>query len=235
MNSGLDGTTLDRCIEFELYSNCSTAPVVVSQTVHFGPPFNLQGRALGVMLEVPPGDYQCISARDPLHTVRSVAPMSIVDGRFHASFTGDPVFGGNWLINGNLDGSSAIDVLDFGLFVDYHLTSQNPDTPCGTTGVNADFNGDGFVDTRDWQFIADHLLSADMVSCCGTTAGAESDSVYEISVAELKATGRGRLTVADLNGDGWVDQADVALFGADGFSLKPHRKRSHSTRTLRQK
>ncbi len=30
MSSGQDGTTLDRCIEFELYSNCSTAPVVIS-------------------------------------------------------------------------------------------------------------------------------------------------------------------------------------------------------------
>lgn len=230
MISGQDGTALERCIEFELYSNCSTAPVVVSRTVEFGPPFNLQGRAVGVTFEVPPGDYQCITARDPLHTIQSVSGLTVGNGRFQASFTGDPQFGGNWLINGNLDGNDAIDVLDFGVFVDFHNTAQAPDTPCGTSGVHADFNGDGFVDTRDWQFISDHLEMTDMVSCCQASGIAGSSTLTEISVEALIASGLGRLTIADLNRDGWVDQADVALFGADGFSPKAHLRRTRDPR-----
>ncbi len=46
-----------------------------------------------------------MTARDPLHTLRSVSALDIVDGRYMAIFKGDPTFGENWLIGGNLDGN----------------------------------------------------------------------------------------------------------------------------------
>lgn len=232
ITSGQDGTTLKRCIEFELYSNCSTDPVVISKTIDFGPPFDLQGQAIGVELDVPPGDYQCITARDPLHSIRSVSPMVVQGDHYYASFKGDPHFGGNWLVCGNLDGNGAIDVMDFGLFVDFYETAAATDTPCGTGGVHADFNGDGYVDDADWQFISDHLDTIDSPSCCSTTAGIEP-MVSEISVRELKSLGLDELIKADLNGDGLLNRTDVELFEAQGISAVRIGKQPREGRDLR--
>jgi len=232
IDSGQDGTTLERCIEFEFYSNCATEAVRLEQTVEFGPPFNLQGQAIGVQLAVPPGDYQCMTARDPLHSVRAVALMDVVGDHYFASFRGDPIFGGNWLINGNLDGNGVIDVVDFGLFVDYYQTAAAGDTPCGISAIHADFNGDAFVDDRDWQFISDHLDMTDAQSCCTTTAGAES-AISEIGVRELKRRGLDHLIKADLNFDGWLNRTDVELFASEGISGIPTGKQPHQGRTVR--
>ena len=158
----------------------------------------------------------------------------IADNRFMVSFLGDPILGGNWLVSGNLDGSSAIDVVDFGIFVDYYMTLQPADTPCDEVGVNADFNGDAYVDGRDWGFISEHLEMTDMTSCCDTTAATtDGEVVLEISIEELVARGLGRLAVADLNSDGMLNQQDIELFRAHGLSTKSWLKGARGSRSLR--
>ncbi len=155
-----------RCIEFALYSSCFEEPVFIERTVEFGQPFNLPGRAFNVLLEVPAGQYECITARDPKHTLTSVTSLQISGDRYVAGFVGDPQAGGHWLIGGNLDGNQSIDALDEQIFYSQNGASVSPHTPCGTPGLHADINGDGVVNTTDLGFIQRSFLATDPPGCC---------------------------------------------------------------------
>jgi hypothetical protein len=218
---------ISRCIEFELYSSCAEAPIIVMETLDFGGPFNLPGRATGVSFKVPAGQYVCVTARDPLHTLRSVAMTELIDGRFVARFVGDPFFDGNWLVGGNLDGSNIIDILDFGVLVSQYLTTQPADTPCDSLSApNADINGDGLVNEIDMSFIMWNYLEEDKDSCCpDPIAGSSSPPVLSITVRELREMGRADLTVADVNRDGVLDQSDIADFLENGVPSRERAKK----------
>ncbi|MHC5111541.1 MAG: hypothetical protein ACYTHJ_16865 [Planctomycetota bacterium] len=212
-----------RCIEFELYSNCLELPVVVTQDLNFGLPFDLPGRAKDVQFPAPAGQYFCMTARDPLHTIRATAEVNQIDGIYTAIFKGDPAVGGNWLVSGNLDGSNVIDVYDVMIYMDAELSQLDPNTPCGTEGAHADINGDGIVDTLDYSFIQANYMAEDKITCCGgeTTAAAPNSGVYEVSVKELRAMGLGHLAIADLNNDGLVNDVDIDLY-MDGVRPQRH-------------
>ena len=49
-----------------------------------------------------------------------------------------------------------------------------------------------------------------MGDACGAFTGAMPRE--RVSVRELRRTGQGELIAADLNGDGWVDLADMQLY-----------------------
>jgi hypothetical protein len=202
-----------RCIVLEFFSDCVAPPIVVEETLDFGPPFNFPGNAKDVLTKVPAGQYGCVTARDPLHTLRSVAALKIVGSRYMATFKGDPFFGGNWLVGGNLNGDHVIDVLDFGTYLSQYGKSASPDTPCGTPGPHADINGDGTVNENDGWFVQHYLGEQDKDSCCpGGAAAAADPPITEISIEELELMGLGDLSAADLNGDGLLNQEDVDLF-----------------------
>lgn len=223
---------LTRCIEFEFFNNCFQPTHVVSQAAVFGLPFDLPGRSDAIRLTIPPGDYVCVTARDPLHTLRGVAQMVEVDGIWQAQFAGDPTFGGNWLVGGNIDGNGAIDIIDFGIFLEQFLTAADQHTPCGAIGPIADINGDGIVDQIDLTFIQLNFLRTDLDACCptaGISAIIDDLAVGSISVEELRERGMSRLIVADINRDGVLDQADMQAF-TEG---KMARKRPKTTRRLR--
>jgi hypothetical protein len=227
------GDTLTRCIKFTLYADCLTEPEVFSQDVTFGGLYEFVGKSTG-KIKIPGGNnWGCIAAQDQLHTLRSCYTFDASDcvgGQLNASFYGDPRLGGNWLIGGNLDGwkkddptanpsLDVIDILDYGTFVSQFLTdycadplyTACPNTPCGTPGPNADINGDGFVDLDDYAFVSQNFLVSSKECCCGPqTAGV--NAITEISVAQLRALGLNDLVVADLNGDGLLNLADMAAF-----------------------
>jgi len=227
------GETLTRCIKFTLFADCASEPVSWSEDVTFGGLFEFVGKSTG-KIKIPGGDnWGCITAQDQLHTLRSCYTFDgsdCVDGQLHSSFYGDPRLGGNWLIGGNLDGwkkddptanpsLDVIDILDYGTFVSQYLTdycldplyTACPNTPCGTAGPNADINGDGVVDLDDYGFVSMNFLVSSKQCCCGPqTAGVTA--ITEISVAQLRALGMGDLVVADLNGDGLLNLADMAAF-----------------------
>jgi hypothetical protein len=216
---------LNRCIEFEFYSDCVTTPVVVSQTLHFGLPFDLPGYATDVALKIPAGNYLCVTARDPLHTLRSTALPQIIDNRFVLEYVGDPILGGNWLVGGNLDGwndtdplasDRSIDALDYGIFLGEYLQLVDPHTPCGTPGPHADINGDGIVDTLDASTIQANFLAEDKDTCCpgGIAAMFEDVPWAEISTGQLRRMGLADYARADLNGDGVVSIEDLNAFMA---------------------
>ena len=220
------GDGKEACIKFTLYPNTIQEPVRFNAPVTFG--------ELGHIGKVKdkikiPGDKQwdCISAWDQLHTLRACYLFALdgsdcIDGQLQASFTGDPLFGGNWLIGGNLDGWKkdvagaepslfVIDVLDYGTFVaEWGADYGDGSYDCSTPGPNADIDRDGDVDMDDYAFIQMNFLASAKM-CCGVE-GLPAAGLTEISVRELRQRGLGNLAVADLNGDGMLDMSDMQAF-----------------------
>jgi len=113
-------------------------------------------------------EYICVEARDPLHTLRSLARVTFGAGEYSASFVGDPELGGNWLIAGNLNGDHVIDVLDNGIVLGAiadGVSYPNGDTTCETEAPHADTNGDGAVDVIDKAICDTNFLATDKLGC----------------------------------------------------------------------
>jgi len=214
--------TLTRCITFELFDCSGAGSVVVSQDITF-----TTGLATGVSILVPCGDYDCITARDVLHTLRRTdddGDFGISGSQYVADFTSSGVSDDS-LIGGNLNDDEYIDILDFGTFSwQWNVNYGTGDTTCSTAAPHADISGNGVVFTEDFSFIQTNFLTFREPNCCSlpgkkVAAGAEGPTT-EISVAELRQRGLGYLAVADLNGDGWLDVDDVAAF-QQGVRPKP--------------
>jgi hypothetical protein len=233
-----------RCITFELYSDCVQAPLVFRQDMQFGGLRDLIGHFTESIKIPSAGQWVCITAKDQLHTLRSSDFLTCDGGVYSAVFKGDPFFGGNWLIGGNLDGwkkenpnasHDVIDILDFGQFVaQYGATYTDGDTPCGTEGPHADVNGDGVVDGLDFAFVSMNFLESSKDACCGATA-ARTPARTEISVRELRQMGMADLTVADLNQDGLVNMDDMSAFMAGEVPAPKGQLHRHNGSSLRGK
>jgi len=213
--------SFSRCICFELFSSCSPEVVEeVCETMDFGPPFNLRGQATGIV-KVKKGKFVCITARDRQHSLRATdAAFNCSDRVYHAIFHTDPFFGGNWLIQGNLNRDHVIDILDFGTFIGQLNKNPKPgqDKACedgdGEGLTHADFNGDGHVDIADFTFIQVNFLEHDKDLCCPDDGGAAPlpQAITEISVKDLREMGLGDLAIGDLNGDGILNAEDMAAY-----------------------
>ena len=212
------GSPIARCICFDFFSDCVQAPTQWCETLTFGGPFNFVGKSSGEF-KVPKGQYACVTAKDPLHTLRSVSEIDCVGNSLMAEFKGDPTFEGNWLVGGNLDcwkadgNGDTVDILDFGMFVSQYLSDLDPNTPCGSGGPHSDMNGDGVVDSADFVYVSQNFLDASKNACCedGTTAAAE-EPVVTITVKEILRRDLDDIIVADLNNDYVIDAEDMAIF-----------------------
>lgn len=215
---------LQRCIEFEFYSTCFDPPVVVEQTLDFGGLFNFPGTASSVILKVPAGQYGCVTARDPKHTLRSVSNLQVVNGKYVARFTGDPRLGGNWLLGGNLNGDRVIDMLDESLLAAQFSASLNPNTPCGAgVGLHSDLNGNGTVDSNDLGFIQRNFLASDKGACCpGAATAAEGATPSTVTLEELNALGLPLLRAADADDDGMLTPEEIMSFLGWGSPVTPN-------------
>lgn len=221
----INADDLARCIDFELYANCVEDPFTFSTVLPFGGMWDHVGHYTAPLKIPAAGQWFCITARDQLHTLRSTAYLECVDGVYYAVFKGDPFFGGNWLIGGNLDGykkdnpnasHNVIDILDFGQFVAHYLESMDPNTDCETMYENghADINGDGIVNSLDFAFIQMNFLASSKDACCPGSVSGNWTARTEVSVRELRQMGLGDLSVADLNQDGLVNVDDMSAFMA---------------------
>jgi hypothetical protein len=212
---------VERCIDFDLYADCVQAPFSFSEELFFGGIWDHVGHFTDMMKIPSAGQWICITAKDQLHSLRASATLACVDGVYEAVFKGDPFFGGNWLIQGNLDGwkkdnplasHDVIDILDFGQFVANYGAQVDPNTDCEMVYAgHADINGDGVVDGLDYSFVIDNFLAVSKNACC-PDAAATTTALTSVTVRDLRQMGMGELAVADLNGDGVVDSADMTAF-----------------------
>jgi len=222
LSSLVIGDKFERCICFEFFASC--APEVSEgdfcETMHFGLPLHFRGHGEG-SLKVPKGSHwACITARDRQHSLRAtdLVVCGDVSHHFEMVFKGDPLFGGNWLIQGNLNGDHVIDILDFGVFLSQYNYNPGPgaDKTCDTFDIHADINGDGVVTIADFTFIQQNFLTDDKDACCpdeGLFGGSTgSTGSTEISVQELREQGLEDLIIADLNADGLLNTVDMTLF-----------------------
>jgi hypothetical protein len=208
----------ERCVAFEFFTGCVEESVVITRTPTFGNPFNLPGYTRGVELMIPAGQYGCVTAWDPMHTLRSTAQIEVSGSIYRARFEGDPLFGGNWLPGGNLNGDHAIDVIDHAIWYTQVGTVQDPATPCASATRDADINGDGVVDSLDRVLMGQNWLRVEAAPCCSDGIPL-ADPITAISVRDLERMGLGDLSGADLNRDGIVDLVDVELY-YQGYTLK---------------
>ena len=208
-----------RCIKFELFADTIQAPYIFEKDILFGGILDHVGHFTDAIKIPTIGQWMCITARDQLHTLRACDWLVCEDGVYSAIFKGDPAYGGNWLIGGNLDGwkknnpnasHDVIDILDFGQFVAQFGWQGNPNTPCGTQGPHADINGDGTVDALDFTFVDDNFLASSKECCAGGIAG--TTPLTEVTVEQLRQMGLGDLSVGDLNGDGVLNVDDMSAF-----------------------
>lgn len=202
-----------RCITFDLW-HCGQTAVTTTGELTF-----TNGLATGV-LEVPCGDYDCITARDALHTLRvtdedDFGTNPVVGTQYVADFTDRTGAGGDddTLVGGNLNDDGWIDILDFGvLTAQWNQDFGTGDTDCTVTPPHADISGDGIVSAEDFTFIQVNFLAGNGANCCGEPGNLGDGPTEEISVADLRAMGLAPLAAGDLNRDGWLDAGDIAAF-----------------------
>jgi len=203
-----------RCIEFEL-RDCDGPPggefAVVKQPVTF-----TAGQANGINVLIPGGDWECLTVRDPLHSVRSTplnfGTLNGVD--FSASVTGARSAGGHWLVGGNLNGDDFIDIFDFAMFFPIYLRPAGASTTCTTTGPDGNMNGDTLIDLLDLVFISGNSLSTSEPSCCGGAAASTSAPRSAASLEELARKGYGDLSSYDIDRNGVFNFQDVSALAA---------------------
>jgi len=203
------GGSYTRCIAFELW-NGSTLAHTANEEIVF-----TAGNTAPVTLLAPcnAGPYSCITARDRKHTLRETigsVPINL-GGQYTADF-----IGGSKLIGGNFNDDRFIDILDFGIFTTQDLSSPGASTLCNLVPRHADVDGDGVVDSIDFNYVATNFLAVRDLNCNGASlmapGGPGDGPVTRISVEELQKQGMAELIRADLDHDGWLDQADVAAY-----------------------
>lgn len=206
----MDSGPFTRCMEFEVW-DCDGPPggefAVFSENVTF-----TNGQALGLTLALPGGAWECLTVRDPLHTLRSAAPdFSTLDGvNFTASAMGSWATGGHWLLGGNINGDDFIDIFDFAVFFPMYLTPASRDSMCGTAMPDGNISGDLVIDLLDLVFVSGNSLKASQGACCAGGAAAVAAPRSAASLQELARLGYGDLTSYDIDRNGIFDFADVS-------------------------
>jgi hypothetical protein len=146
------------------------------------------GSAMFSVTDLPVDTYTCATIEDPARSLR--ARVSVSDS------------GSNWsaasatMVLGDLINDEVIDVLDWGAYI-----VLNP---------NADLNADGFINSGDGNIILANFGRRGDTGCTPTFTGPR-DPILAITVADVISMGLPELAGADLNGDGWIDQADIDL------------------------
>lgn len=166
--------TVTRCICFTATDCCGDVFAPCVDVTFTG------GVAIGVTFESPEGAYECLEAKDPLHTLRAIAPLIVNGDDAFASLVGDPDAGGNWLISGNLNDDFVIDILDIGVVFDLVrdgvMGYPSGDTVCGTPGPHIDINGDAIVDLMDYDIVAEiNFLAERKRGCCADIPPTDTD------------------------------------------------------------
>jgi hypothetical protein len=215
-------TPFNRCIEFKFY-DCTQPPATqlvatYRQQTTFVSTDGVTAVATMVIGSLPCGNFTCVTARDPLHTLRSTVELGtglsiLPTGHWQADFVS-----GDALISGNSDGiggpyGGQIDIVDFTQLAYQWNQTVGADTTCETPAPHTDFSGDGYVDLADWSFLLYNFGQVSQPVCCQSRGEADEPEIREeISVRELESLGLGYLRVVDVDGDGWITMTDVQKY-----------------------
>ena len=143
--------------------------------------------------------YTCVSVKDPTHTLASTQAVSIDGTKYVAAAPFS-------LIGGDSNDDNLVDVLDFSNFILDRGVGKDASS-------RSNYDRNPVVNTADFTYVTISFLRSGDACGGGLTGGAPRD---RISVKELRRNGLGNLAAADLNGDGWVDTADMAYFAQGG-------------------
>ena len=139
-------------------------------------------------------DYSCITAKDVAHTLTAARAMTVVGTKYS---TATPLA----LVAGDSNNDNAVDILDFGNFV--------ADRGVGKTAASrSNFDRNAVVNNGDFAFLSLNFLRSGE-SCGAGYAG--NAPVERIKVKDLRRAGLSHMAEADINNDGWIDAADMAL------------------------
>ncbi|MFQ5413043.1 MAG: hypothetical protein ACE5E6_01155, partial [Phycisphaerae bacterium] len=238
----------DRCVNFDVTgpSGAGTGELDLTfTTVTPPPPAAPVTTGVGTVL-ITCGDWDCVTATDTLHTLSNAQPLAAPVTTQYDAVWADP----DYLIGGNYFNDAFIDLFDF-LTLSTGPQGVIGPSLCGTPPPHTDGNGDGIIDTQDANFITfnftvqgttcpivpaplidpdrgafldpdgDALIDPDGAKWNGPSGHPRRGPVTRISTRELAEIGLGHFRVADLNGDGWVDEADIALYMMDGGNEEP--------------
>ena len=148
-------------------------------------------------LELPvASDYACVAVKNTTHSLTDSVTTSVLSKRYKATAA---------LLQGDSNDDDVVDITDFAIFV----TSRGAGKAVDAT---SNFNGDTVINTVDFTYIGVNFLKSG--ESCGSFDGPQPRE--RVSVRELRRTGQGELIAADLNGDGWVDLADIQLYMQQG-------------------
>lgn len=203
--------SIERCISLELI-DCSGGSQVVTTPVTF-----TNGAAAAFDVLVPCGDYTCLLAHDPLHTLarrldRNVG-LNIAGTNYVAAFADTSGSGGSnkALVGGDFNEDNFIDIIDFAIYVNrYGHNYGSGDSGCSSSSYNGDASGDGLVATEDFSFIQTGFLSFGDDTCC--SARPHGQPRRSITLDELATLGLSALAPADLNHDHVIDEQDIAAY-----------------------
>jgi len=175
IDTGLpDPSSLTRCITFELFDCLGLSTVISSEitfTVQSGMP------TIGTAtLTVPCNIYTCITAQDPLHTLRrtdvdNFGTRPIIGLQYVADFSDRTGIGGDndALLGGDLNTDGFVDILDYVMFLNRIGTNYGTgNTTCATASPHADLSGNGKVEIEEFTFIQINFLSGSELNCCDT-------------------------------------------------------------------
>jgi hypothetical protein len=170
-------------------------------------PTNNTGFIADVRVAVAAG-YGCVCGKDVLHSLSDTAGAVVnpATRKYDVAFA---------LRQGDSNNDDVVDIVDYSLF----LVDFGTD---GSFSSRSNFNADGFVNNGDFGFINMNFFRAG--ETCGAFAGGTPRS--RISLKELRRNGLGHLAVADLNGDGWVDTADMQQYVQQGGASTPSAAKS---------
>ena len=158
----------------------------------------------------------CAELSDPLHSLRTAVSIGEQAGpgthggrEYNSRYKADArASSGDYLVVGNINSDSVIDILDFGSFVANRGANASVNTTADTQGVHADMNASGVVTNADLSFLAVNFFKVDETCSSGFTS---QRPLARIKVSQLRAMGLGDQAMADINGDGWVDTTDMSL------------------------
>ena len=202
-------TEVSRCIHFEsMVCNGGGAAAIVTPLTDITLDFTDNGCTWystdpGQPIKLPCGDYDTLCIKDEQHTM-----YAVVDVGNGVESLGCPDI--ITLRAGDTDNDSDVDTNDVSQYV-MQFGFDPVFGSCPWNGMrDADFNGDGAVDTNDYVCLAVNFLSFVPCVCPPPTAGdPDHKFVLEIGSTDIPA---GTMNSLDHNADGVFNWRDVEIF-----------------------